>query len=130
MISHHQSRPFRALRRLALLLAGLSLPAHAADEADFLRNIKDYLAVSEKYVTLANSRETAIFFAVEGIVEIHEARGERANAVPFLQKILEKYPDNQTVRNIIHFKLRDVYKETGRSDLALGELEAVIEENR
>ena len=119
-----------AVATLMALTCVVALPAHGADEATFLRNIQDYLAVSEKYVTLANSRETAIFFAVEGIVEIHEARGERANAVPFLQKILEKYPDNQTVRNIIHFKLRDVYKETGRSDLALVELEAVIEENR
>ena len=47
-----------------------------------------------------------------------------------MKNILEQYPENQTVRNIIRFKLRDVYVETGQADLALAELEAVIEENR
>lgn len=122
----------------ALLLAGLlsfiglfSLGAVADEEEDdFLDSVQAYLAVSEKFVDLANRREAAVFFAVEGIAEIHEERGELAKAAPHLIRILEQHPDNQTVRNIVHFKLRDIYRETGRSDLALQQLEAVIRENR
>ena len=120
-----------AIASMMMLAATFALPAHAEEEeAEFLKNIQGYLDVSEKYVNLSKGKENAVFFAVEGIVEIHEERGEKAKAIPALKKILEKYPENQTVRNIIRFKLRDVYVETGRADLALAELEAVINENR
>lgn len=120
-----------AIATLMIFAAAFALPAQAEeDEAEFLSKIQDYLAVSEKYVALANGKEHAVFFAVEGIVEIHEERGEQAKAVPVLQKILESYPDNRTVRNIIRFKLRDLHVETGRADLALAELQAVIRENK
>ena len=124
------------MKRLAIAIAilmttALALPAQADDdERDFIETINGYLDISDKYVNLANQKEAAIFFAVEGIVEIHEDRGEQANAVPALRKILDQYPDNQTVRNIVRFKLRDVYREAGNADLALAELDAVIEENR
>ena len=124
------------MKRIAIAtiiaVAAFAFPAHAEveEEAKFIQNMQRYLDVSEKFVELANGRENAVFFAVEGIVEIHEARGALAKAVPLLKNILEQYPENQTVRNIIRFKLRDVYVETGQADLALAELEAVIEENR
>ena len=101
-----------------------------ADDHDFLEELQDYLDISEKYISLANQKEAAVFFAVEGIVEIHEDRGEQAAAIPALQQVLETYPDDQTVRNIIRFKLRDLYRETGQADMALAELQAVIAENR
>ena len=69
-------------------------------------------------------------FAVEGIVEGHRDRGDQAAAVPLLIRILAKHADHQTVRNIIRFKLFDVYREIGKADLALAEREAVIDENR
>lgn len=120
-----------AIATAMIVAAAFALPAHAAEEeAEFLEKIQGYLDVSEKYVALAKGKENAVFFAVEGIVEIHEERGEQAKSIPMLKKILEKYPENQTVRNIIRFKLRDVYVETGRADLGLAELEAVIDENR
>ena len=120
---------------MAALIALTALAAQPAvadddDDAAFLREIRDYLAVSETFVSLADKKEAAVFFAVEGIVEIHEARGEQAKAVPALQAILDKYPDNRTVRNIVRFKLHEVYKEIGSSDAALAELDAVIDENR
>ena len=124
------------MKRLAIAIAilmttALAMPAQADDdEREFIETINGYLDISDKYVNLANQKEAAIFFAVEGIVEIHEDRGEQANAVPALRKILDQYPDNQTVRNIVRFKLRDVYREVGNADLALAELDAVIEENR
>ena len=38
--------------------------------------------------------------------------------------------DRPTVRTITRFKLRDLYKETGQPDLALEELDTIIDENR
>ena len=118
----------------ALLLANLMPGVYAAekanDEARFIEILSGYLDVSERYITLAARKEAAVYFAVEGIVEIYEARQELANAVPHLRNILNQYPDNRTVHNIVRFKLREIYNETGRSDLALNELELVIQENR
>lgn len=126
------------MKRIAIVIAlmfttAMAVPAFAEDDEDhhaFLETVDSYLEISEKFITLADRKEAAVFFAVEGIVEIYEDRGEQANAVPALVKILEQYPDNQTVRNIVRFKLRDVYRETGMADRALAELEAVIAENR
>ena len=130
--------------RCFLLIGCLTLPApslHANSslhtdhneayigEEVFIDTLDSYMDVSEKIIDLAGRREAAIFFAIEGIVEIYEQRNELAKAPPHLQKILKKYPDNKTIRNIVRFKLRDVYNDTGRSDLALQELEAVIAEN-
>ena len=95
----------------------------------FIDTLGSYMDVSEKLVSLAGDRETTIFFAIEGIVEIYERRNELAKAPAHLDKILRKYPDNQTIRNIVRFKLRDVYNDTGQSDMALRELEAIIAEN-
>ena len=105
-------------------------PAIADDHEDFIEQVQSYLELSEQYITLAKEKEAAVFFAVEGIVEIHEERGEQAKAVPALRKILEQFPDNQAVRNIVHLKLRDLLRETGQTDLALVQLQTLIAENR
>ena len=113
--------------------AAFAVPAQADDheeELDFIEQFEGYMNISEKFLNLAKRTDAAVFFAVEGIVEIHEDRGEQAKAIPMLQKVLESYPDNQTVRNVIRFKLRDLYRETGQTDLALAELQTLIEENR
>lgn len=99
------------------------------DAIDTIDTLGGYMDVSERFIRLAGRPEAAIFFAIEGIVEIYEQRNELALAPPHLQSILDKYPDNKTIRNIVRFRLRDVYNDTGRSDLALRELEAIIAEN-
>ena len=133
------SSRFLLIGGLALLTPSLqanpSLPG--ADEVyveeeifiDAIDTLGGYMDVSERFIRLAGRPEAAIFFAIEGIVEIYEQRNELALAPPHLQKILNKYPDNKTIRNIVRFRLRDVYNDTGRSDLALRELEAIIAEN-
>lgn len=118
---------------LVSLMAGataFATPALADDHDDFIEELQGYLALSEQFVDLANRSDAAVFFAVEGIVEIHEERGEEAAAIPILREALDKYPENQAVRNLIRFKLRDLYRETGQADLALAELQTLIEENR
>jgi len=105
-------------------------PAMAQDELDFIDEFQGYLDISESMLDLVNRKEAAVFFAVEGIVEIHEDRGEQAKAIPALNGILDQYPDNRAVRNIVRLKLRDLYRETGQTDLALAELATIIEENK
>ena len=69
-----------------------------------------------------------MFFAIEGIVEIYEQQGRRRDAIPHLRDVLERHSGNPTVRTITRFKLRDLYKETGQPDLALEELDTIIDE--
>ena len=102
----------------------------SADSEEAIELLQGYLELSEQYVDLTNRKDASVFFAVEGIVEIHEARGEQAKAIPILQGVLEQFPENQAVRNLVRFKLRDLYRETGQTEQALAELQRVIEENR
>lgn len=118
---------------IAAILMSIALAAPAAadeQEEDFIEEYQGYLTIAEQYLDLANRKEAAVFFAIEGIVEIHEARGEQAQAIPLLKAFLDEYPEDQTVRNVIRFKLRDLYRETGQTDLAIAELTTVIAENR
>jgi tetratricopeptide (TPR) repeat protein len=101
-----------------------------SEEAEFIELMGGYLDVSEQFLQFASSSEGAVYFAIEGIIEIYEERGEMRAAIPHLQQILERHADNLTVRTLTRFKLRDLYNETGQQQLALRELEAIIDENR
>ena len=117
----------------AAMALSLTLPAFAADheeEIDFIDEFQGYLAISESFTDLAGRTDAAVFFAVEGIVEIHEARGTTAEAIPMLEAYLEGVTTDQAARNIIRFKLRDLYEETGQADAALAQLDAVMRENQ
>lgn len=130
---------YNTLTKYILILFCLSLTSVSAyaendddfdeGEMEFVEILDGYMDVSEKFINMAGQQEAAVFFAIEGIVEIYEDRNELAKAPQHLQKILKKYPDNKTIRNIVRFKLRHVYNDTGKSDLALKELETIIAEN-
>ena len=116
---------------LALAVLGVG-PGSAEPEpeaAEYIGMMGEYLKLADHLVTMAERPETAIYFAIEGIIEIHEARGETAKAITHLERILEEHGDNQTVRNLVRFKLRDLYNQTGQPSKALTELEKVIAEN-
>ena len=89
----------------------------------------NYLGFSNHWVETASKPDAAIYLAIEGIIEVYEERREKAKAIPHLERIVQQNADNRTVRNIARFKLRDLYRETGRSDQAIEQLELVIEEN-
>lgn len=110
--------------------ACLSAPA-IAEEEEFneIELFLGYMEIAEQFLSFANRTDAAVFFAVEGVVELHEDRGELAAAIPVLEGFLEQYPDNQAVRNVIRFKLRDLYRDTGQAEQALGQLRTVIDEN-
>ncbi|MCG8459280.1 MAG: tetratricopeptide repeat protein [Holophagales bacterium] len=127
------SRPILTAIAVAavFLLAGSGLAASGEQEAssEFIGVMSGYLELSDQLVEMAARPETSIYFAIEGIVEIHEARGERAEAITHLKRMLEQHGDNQTVRNLIRFKLRDLYNQTGQAAKALEQLEQVLKEN-
>ncbi len=110
--------------------ATFAAPAVAQDEEAFIELFQGYLDVADKWVSAANRTDAALFFAIEGVVEIYEDQGDKAKAIPVIAGVLDKYPDNQPVRNIVRFKLRELYRETGNASMALAELDAIIEENR
>lgn len=121
--------------------AAFAMPVMAEDhgegaeheEIDHFDEFQGYLKVSEGFVNLANRKDAAAFFAIEGIVEIHEETGGRADAIAALRSILDTYPQTAEAlpfRNIIRFQLRDLYLENEQPELALAELQAVLTENR
>ena len=91
----------------------------------FLGIMETYLNVAERYVKMVSAEETTIYIVVERMVEIYEAKGEKMNAIPELREILSRYGDNATIRNVIHFKIAEIYKETGQAGKALDELKMI-----
>jgi len=120
---------------VALFASGLfssasGQPSPEEEQArEFIDLMANYLGLSNHWVETASKPETAVFLAIEGIIEVYEERREKAKAIPHIERIVEKNADNRSVRNIARFKLRDLYKETGRSDKAIEQLELVIAEN-
>ncbi len=126
-------RKTRVMILTAVLVLFTAQPAFAdvedSEEQAFLNLLSNYLSLSEKMADIAAKSEITVYLAMEGIVEIYEDKGEKAKAIPELEKILTIFKDNQAIRNLTLFKLRDLYNETGRSDLALKQLNQVIAEN-
>lgn len=125
------SRYFALLAAASLgLLALAPAAAHARDEISqeqqFIQLMDGYLGVSRQWVEMAGRREGIMFFAVEGIVEIYEERGELRAAIPHLERILRDHGTDDAVRAIVSFKLRDVYRKTGQEERALEILDDVI----
>ncbi len=116
-----------------LSVTALFAPVHNAQaqeaEYEMIGLFQSYLDLAEQFVDFTTEQEATVFLAIEGVAEIYEERGELAAAIPVLQEALAQYPDDLAVRNIIRFKLRDLYRDTGQADLALAELQAIIEEN-
>jgi predicted negative regulator of RcsB-dependent stress response len=96
----------------------------------FLELMDNYLNVSKKWVKMASERETTIYVVIERITEIYERKSAKVDAVPELRKILAKYKDNPTIGNIIHFKIAELYKNSGQANKALEELNAIVEADR
>lgn len=118
---------------VALVAAGPTSGQPGPDEAPqmarFIGLMDSYLALSDRWVGMLEQPDRAVFLAIEGITEIYEKSGRKAEAIPHLEAILERHPDDQAVRNAVRFKLRDLYKETGQADKALAELDRIVAEN-
>jgi predicted negative regulator of RcsB-dependent stress response len=95
----------------------------------FVRLMSDYLQLADQVVDVASHREAAVFLALEGIFEVYEKRHDAPSAVTHFQRLLKENSGNPTVKNLIRFKLKDIYKKTGQTDKALEQLELIIKEN-
>ncbi len=113
----------------AVLLVGGASTASAKDETEqFIDLMSRYLTLSDQVVDIAGRPEASIFLAVEGIYEVYEKKRDAKGAITHLSRILSD-TQSQTVRNLVRFKLLDIYKETGEADLALEQLDLIIKEN-
>ena len=101
----------------------------AGEQEAFVDLMNQYLALGNAVVDTAERPEAAIFLAIEGIFEVYEQRRDAPNAIQHFERLLREHGENQTVRNLIRFKLRDIYKETGQSDKALEQLDLIVAEN-
>ncbi len=128
---------FTALVILAAMLAGgfFAVAGNSqASEADthspheFIALMRDYLSVGERWVAMVSENESRAYLAIEGIIEIYEGRGAKADAIGHLRRLLDDRSTSPTVRTLLRFKLRDLYNETGQGDKALAELDRVLAE--
>lgn len=119
------------LASTAITAAVLAAPGAGAagDQEAFVDLMNQYLALGNAVVDTAERPEAAIFLAIEGIFEVYEKRRDAPNAIQHFERLLREHGENQTVRNLIRFKLRDIYKETGQSDKALEQLDLIVAEN-
>ncbi|MEM7408226.1 MAG: hypothetical protein AAF458_23255 [Pseudomonadota bacterium] len=128
-------------RRLGTTLAALMLsvalvtpnPVHAEehdDDGNELELIESYLEVADRVVRMAAKREVTIFFAIEGIAETYQAQGDLDAALARFEAMLKEHEGDQTVRNLILFKMRDIYEERGQPKKTLAVLDRVIAENK
>ncbi|MEM1287760.1 MAG: hypothetical protein AAGH60_05370 [Pseudomonadota bacterium] len=126
-----------AFTALIAVSMAFAVPAFGEDhegereaEEDHLEELMSYLELSEQFVGLADRPEAAVFFAVEGIVEIYEHGDNLPEAISVLENALNLFPNDQAARNIIRFQLRDLYAESNDTESALEQLQAVLEENQ
>ncbi|MEM9533373.1 MAG: hypothetical protein AAGA23_20795 [Pseudomonadota bacterium] len=127
------NRPTLSALLLSALLSVCAVWPSAAraedDPAAFVALMDQYLSLAEKVVATADRREAAVFMALEGIFEVYEQRRDAQGAIRHLTGILERHPNDRVVRNLVRFKLRDIYKEIGELDKALEQLDLVVAEN-
>ena len=93
----------------------------------FIGVMQSYLDAAEQWVKMVSDKDTAVYLVAERVTEIYEAQGHKDQAIPDLRKILSKYENNRAVRNAIHFKIAEIYKEAGQHEKALEELDALLD---
>ncbi len=119
----------RIILSTTLLMLSLTTASAEDNPGQFVSLMSQYLDLANQVVDVAEHDEAAIFLAIEGIFEIYEKRRDAPGAVKHLQGILDNHGSNRVVRNLVRFKLRDIYKETGEMDKALEQLDLIIKEN-
>lgn len=130
-------RPVRlsVVATVAILLCVLLAPAaplFAQEEAEqqerFMNVMSQYLDFSEKFSDIAKDRQIVLLLTIEGIVEMHKARGETRAAIVHLRRLLDATEDRGP-RNLLRLKILDLLKETGQVEEALEELDQLWQEN-
>ncbi|MCF6177229.1 MAG: hypothetical protein L3J71_15845 [Victivallaceae bacterium] len=93
----------------------------------YLNLMKDYLTLSDKWMTMVKDDDTAVFLAADSIANIYKEKGNKAAAIPRLRKLLKKYKSQKVVCRAILFKIKDIYKDEKEYDKALKVLDEIID---
>lgn len=93
---------------------------------EFISLLQNYLNVADKYTTMLKNQDIAIYMVAESMTELYEKKGDKELAIPKLEKLLEKYKSRPVVRRAILFKIKDIYKDKGKTNEALATLDKII----
>ncbi len=121
---------------LMVSVAGLSTgladqeDVEQGEEMAFINLMDNYLALSQRVAAIASQSDASVFLAIEGIVEIYEARGEMDKAIEHLNRVIKESPNNRSLRTIARFKLREIYGDLDMTSKALSELDQIIADHR
>jgi thioredoxin-like negative regulator of GroEL len=99
------------------------------DAALMLGTVQAYLNILDTMGKVSADPRAALLLAQNSIKEVYEQKGQKAQAVPELRKILQDLED-PAVRTAVRFAIADIYKETGQRDQALEELRQIVAENK
>ena len=102
--------------------------AEASDELAFLDTMTVYLEFMDRWRGYTAQEDMAVLLALESIKEQHEKAGTLAEGVKTLEGLLESSKE-QSVRNLLHFGLRDLYEKMNDRDNMLRHMAAVVSEN-
>jgi hypothetical protein len=116
-MSRTTNRGLAALALAALLLAR-PVSADEDDPSRFLGIVQSYLELLDKMGRISQDPRMSLLMAQNSIKDLYEQKGQKAEAVPELRKILEGVED-PSVRTAVRFTIADIYKETGQRDKAL-----------
>jgi hypothetical protein len=112
-----------------LALAAARAGSEEPDPEKFLGVVQAYMGVLERIGQFSADPRAALLLAQNSMKEVYEQKGQKAEAVGELRKILEGL-DDPAVRTAVRFAIADIYKETGQRDRALEELRLVVAENK
>jgi len=105
------------------------IKAEIATMREFIGLMNEFIETSEQWMELLKDKDSVAFFLAEGFSDIHEADGSPLKSIPRLEELASDYPSGSPAWLAIRFKIRDVYKEAGKHDKALEQLEMIAEAN-
>ena len=94
----------------------------------FLELMTDYYGIIEATHEVSADPEKAAIMQMQKIQEVYEDRGDKAQSVDVLKKVLED-SNSRTIRNAAYLMLGDTLKDAGRASEALEYLKRGLEEN-
>ncbi|MEM8814628.1 MAG: hypothetical protein AAFX56_09245 [Pseudomonadota bacterium] len=118
------------------VIAGLAFaPSSKAQSVDDIALMQSFLELMSEYYTIIESThdisadpEKAAIMQMQKIQEVYEERGDKAQSVDILKKVLED-SSNQAIRNAAYLMLGDTLKDSGRASEALEYLQRGLAEN-
>jgi hypothetical protein len=94
----------------------------------FIDLMSGYLAVSKEWMAMIHDDDQFAYLVIEGIAEVYKENGKPMAAVSEFEALLPRFSHRPALQRAIRFKLRDLHKDHGRSEDALEQLHALIEE--